>query len=89
MACKKIIIKGNIQGVGFRFATLKKAKEIGAFGFVENQLDGSVIIVVSGKEREVRLMEKWISDNDTPGFVDSYTAIDYPDEHLNDFKIRY
>lgn len=37
-------VYGHVQGVGFRFLTMRLAKEMGVKGFVENRSDGSVYI---------------------------------------------
>jgi len=39
-----ITIKGNVQGVGFRYATKATADQLGVRGTVKNQRDGSVAI---------------------------------------------
>lgn len=89
MACKRINIKGRVQGVGFRYATVRKAEFLGAKGFVHNEMDGSVTIVVSGNDRETRLMEKWIRDQETPGHINSFTVEEYPEETFEDFRVVY
>lgn len=37
-------ILGRVQGVGFRYYTLRKANEFGVSGWVRNEPDGSVLI---------------------------------------------
>ena len=41
---KEITISGVVQGVGFRYACLKTAQNIGIKGFVKNKLNGDVYI---------------------------------------------
>lgn len=49
-----IKIKGRVQGIGFRYWAINKAKEIGGIsGWVHNAADGSVEILMSGEEQEV------------------------------------
>lgn len=38
----KIRVNGLVQGVGFRYYTLRIAEQFGATGFVKNNFDGSV-----------------------------------------------
>jgi len=38
----KIRVNGLVQGVGFRYYTLRIAEQFGATGFVRNNMDGSV-----------------------------------------------
>lgn len=46
----EIHITGRVQGVGFRYFVLQKAKEFGITGWVKNTTDGGVIVVAQGEE---------------------------------------
>lgn len=45
----KIILRGVVQGVGFRYWCHKKAQEFPLVGYVANLPDGSVEVVVEGE----------------------------------------
>ena len=45
-----ILIKGRVQGVGFRHFVYEVAKQYAVRGFVKNLVDGSVKIVASADE---------------------------------------
>ena len=47
---KKIIVKGIVQGVGFRYFTVNQANRCGIKGCVKNLNNGDVEIVVSNPE---------------------------------------
>ena len=52
-----IRIKGRVQGIGFRYWAVHKAKEIGEIsGWVHNAADGSVEILMRGSEEQVEAM---------------------------------
>ena len=52
-----IRIKGRVQGIGFRYWAVKKAQEIGGVsGWVHNAADGSVEILMRGKEDKIDAM---------------------------------
>ncbi len=50
---KKVVFKGHVQGVGFRYQTLDVAKGFDVSGFVRNEIDGSVTLEVEGEIKEV------------------------------------
>jgi len=53
-----VIVRGRVQGVGFRFFTVRVAKELGVTGFVRNLPDGTVEIVAEGDvEKLAKLVE--------------------------------
>lgn len=55
----KINIRGVVQGVGFRFWTLRKAQDYGLSGYVANLPDGSVEVKAEG---ERGLIESFLAD---------------------------
>lgn len=49
-----IKIKGRVQGIGFRWWAVKTANEIGGLsGWVHNDADGSVEIMMRGEEEKI------------------------------------
>lgn len=47
---KHIIFYGRVQGVGFRYASVHKARALGLTGYVCNLFDGTVEMEVQGDE---------------------------------------
>ena len=43
-------IRGRVQGVGFRYFTLRAARQEGLTGWVSNRRDGSVEVQAQGEE---------------------------------------
>lgn len=50
---KHILFYGRVQGVGFRYYAVQKARQLGLTGWVENLLDGSVEMEVEGPEEMI------------------------------------
>lgn len=54
MITTKIILSGVVQGVGFRYFTLKLAQEYALTGWVRNNPNGTVEMIASGDEVQVQ-----------------------------------
>ena len=46
-------VRGEVQGIGFRYAAVQRAQELGAMGWVRNEEDGSVLVHAEGPEPAV------------------------------------
>ena len=46
-------VRGEVQGVGYRDATVRRARELGAMGWVRNGEDGAVLVHAEGPEAAV------------------------------------
>ena len=53
------IISGDVQGVGFRFHTRIKARNLGLRGFVRNLDSGEVEAIFEGEEDKVKEIIDW------------------------------
>lgn len=51
--CVRVRVSGNVQGVGFRYATLVTAESLGARGWVRNLPDRRVEAVFEGRPEVV------------------------------------
>ena len=54
-----VIISGEVQGVGFRFHTRIKARNLDLKGFVRNLDSGEVEVVFEGEKDKVKEMIEW------------------------------
>lgn len=56
----EIRITGLVQGVFFRQATKEMAEELGVFGWVRNESDGSVKIAAEGEKTALEKLVAWV-----------------------------
>jgi DNA ligase D-like protein (predicted 3'-phosphoesterase) len=49
----RAVVRGDVQGVGFREATVSRARALGALGWVRNGEDGTLQAHIEGPERTV------------------------------------
>lgn len=86
----QIKIYGAVQGVGFRFAALAKAKEFGLKGFVRNEPDKSVVIMAEGEENNLDDFIAWCRKGPRLAKVDRVDIEKFFErKHFDDFKIEY
>jgi len=51
--CAHIVVKGLVQGVGFRYYVHRHATSLGLTGFAKNLYDGNVEIEVEGERSSI------------------------------------
>ncbi len=87
----RLILKGRVQGVGYRYFAMKEAEKLGINGYVRNLPDGSVEVVYipDNSEKEQIFLQR-LKKGPFLARVDGVerTEITLPDE-LSGFEIRY
>ena len=68
------LVRGRVQGVGFRWWTRSRALEMGLTGYVANRLDGRVLVVAQGRRDTCQRLLDLLQSGDTPGRVDAVDA---------------
>ena len=84
---RKIVVRGKVQGVGFRNATWRKAMELGIRGSVRNLDDGSVEILASPTEKEFKIFENWCCEGPSHARVDRLEISELDQTGFTDFSI--
>jgi acylphosphatase len=88
-AAKRIIFRGRVQGVGFRFTVLNVAKRYQLTGLVRNLPDGTVEMIAQGCSDDI---ENCIRDiNESFGYNVEDTQVEdvSADRRYRDFKITF
>ncbi len=82
-------IFGDVQGVGFRYQALQKAKSLNLTGWVRNAPDGNLEILAQGTKKDLEKLIVWAKEG--PKFAnvkDIQIAWRKPQEKYSDFEIR-
>ena len=86
----RLTIHGDVQGVFFRSQAQQKAQELAINGWVANEGDGTVAVLVEGPKNKVIEFEDWCHSGPSRAQVkkvevqeEAYTG------EFEDFTIRY
>lgn len=79
----RFVVRGRVQGVGFRWFVLQEAAGLDLGGFVQNLPDGSVEVVASGPDFALGQLEQALAHGPRGARVDSVEKTDVP----HDIKI--
>jgi DNA ligase D-like protein (predicted 3'-phosphoesterase) len=58
----RAIVHGDVQGVGYRDATLRRARRLGLMGWVRNGDDGCVLVHAEGLERALEELASFLRE---------------------------
>jgi acylphosphatase len=85
---RRVVVRGNVQGVFFRDSCRRAAQSRGVAGWVTNRPDGAVEAVFEGDSDAVSSMVDWCSRGPSSADVDSVDEGAEEPEGLSGFEIR-
>lgn len=80
MSRKRYVVRGVVQGVNFRYATLQQARLLRLNGKVWNRDDGAVEAIAEGDPGALVHLENWLHRGPPHASVESVEAADLPGE---------
>jgi acylphosphatase len=89
-ASVRLIIRGRVQGVGFRYATVDQARRLGLDGWARNLPDGAVEVVAAGDAEAVERLVAWCRQGPPSARVATVERAEGPQEIAPaGFAVRY
>ena len=85
---RRVLVRGEVQGVWFRQSTLGTARALGVGGWVRNRPDGAVEAVFEGPVEAVEAAVAWCGAGPPRARVDEVSVEVEPPEGLVTFAIR-
>jgi DNA ligase D-like protein (predicted 3'-phosphoesterase) len=81
-------VRGRVQGVGFREATVRRAHELGVLGWVRNDDDGAVRVHAEGEEGPVEELAAFLRQGPPAAAVDEVAIHEVKAEGHEQFAVR-
>lgn len=74
MAARRFVVRGVVQGVGFRNALCREALRLGLAGWVRNRRDGTVEALAVGSNHALDALQRWSQCGPAAARVDAVEA---------------
>lgn len=83
-----VLIKGKVQGVGFRASTRRRAKNLELAGWVKNRDSGDVEAVFEGSKESINEMLDWCKKGPSLAKVVDVKVEDEEPKVLESFEVK-
>ena len=90
ISARRWIVRGRVQGVGFRWSVRRRAEALGLIGFARNLMDGGVEVVARGEPHVLDELERYLATGPRLAAVEAVEKTDFPHdiELPNSFETR-
>ena len=88
MAAYRYLVRGRVQGVGYRYFVLREAEALGVAGFARNLPDGSVEVVAEGEDPRLGQLEERLRKGPSFARVSDVERSEVPPRGAEGFHIR-
>jgi acylphosphatase len=83
-----VTVRGEVQGVGYRYTMRMVARDAGVAGWVRNRRDGSVEAEIEGTDSQVDEVLAWMAAGPPGSLVDAATVTDAEPTGERGFEVR-
>lgn len=92
MIVRRYIVRGRVQGVGFRWFVEREAKQLGIVGWVKNNEDATVECLAAGPQEKVEALKARLTEGPRASRVERVDESEVGPEEttgaLRSFEIR-
>ncbi len=86
---RRYLVRGRVQGVGFRWFVEREARTLGVSGWVRNNSDGSVEVLAVGSREQLSTLSGRLHAGPRAARVDNVDEFEArPDPKLKTFRIE-
>jgi len=84
----RLLVRGRVQGVGFRWFVRVQARRLNLSGWVANRPDGTVELAAAGDQEKLDELKRRVKRGPDGAQVISLDELDPLDEHEFPFSVR-
>jgi acylphosphatase len=89
IARAKFLIRGKVQGVGFRYFILQKAQELRLKGYTQNLSGNEVEVIAEGEKMFLEDLEKYLQKGPSKAKVENVDVMwSEPKNNFRTFEIK-
>jgi acylphosphatase len=88
MGTYRYLVRGRVQGVGYRYFALKRAEQLRLSGFVRNMPDGSVEVIAEGPDPLLSEFERSLNEGPSFARVEAVERLELEPRGDSGFHIR-
>ena len=88
MVRRRVVVHGRVQGVFFRDATRRRARQLGVAGWVANRPDGTVEAVFEGEADAVDRLVAFVQEGPRGAEVSHVDVTEEAAAGLDGFSVR-
>ncbi|MDR1507411.1 MAG: acylphosphatase [Treponema sp.] len=85
----RAIVRGRVQGVGFRYSAIREARRLGVGGWVRNDTTGDVEVWAEGSPEKLAAFSAWLGKGPPGAVVESIHREKKTPKGYLDFKAEY
>ena len=83
-------VRGQVQGVGYRYFVIEKARALGLNGYVRNERNGGVEVLAQGPQAALERLLAQLQHGPSAAHVSEVkTTWGQPTEHFSGFHVRW
>ena len=88
MVCLRVRVSGRVQGVGYRYFALNRAKDLKVKGWVQNLPGGGVEAVLEGDKKSVGELLNHLKSGPASALVSGIDISEVKCKGFEDFEIK-
>jgi acylphosphatase len=85
---RRYVVRGRVQGVGFRWFVQREAQTLGISGWVRNNIDGNVEVIAVGSEQQLAVLAAKLKSGPRAARVDAVDESPASAENISGFRIE-